>query len=123
MSYSTTVEAYLYACTRSSPANVLANYGELEKSGRFFSEVGGLGLTRLEFVDLGNGIDVLRHNAMHQRDLQTRSTMHAYLTTFQSGRISHLPMRQWHGCGEKQKAGHRKTSLSACRAKCSFSAT
>jgi len=66
----------------SSPANVLANYGELEKSGRFFPEVGGLGLTRLEFVDLGNGIDVLRHNAMHQRDLQTRSTMHAMYALF-----------------------------------------
>ena len=45
MSYSTNVEAYLYACTHSSPANVLANYGGLEKSGRFFPEVLRLGLT------------------------------------------------------------------------------
>ena len=35
-------ESYLNPCARSSPANVMANYGEVEKSGKFFSQKVGL---------------------------------------------------------------------------------
>jgi len=110
----------------SSPANVLANYGELEKSGRFFPEVLRLGLTGSSSLISETASTFLNTTpCINETYKPGRRCMRCmpYSTTFQSGRISHLPMRQWHGCGEKQKAGRRKTSLSACRAKCSFSAT
>ena len=37
------VAAYLNARARSSPANVMANYGELEKSGKFLCQTVRLG--------------------------------------------------------------------------------